>query len=279
MDSSSKLGMLQESFAVNTWHKLQDHSYPNAKLMRNTPTIRRLSGGFGRRESHYDVIPKRKVIDIEHELTLSHKRTFTIQCDALEIKAKQLLLNPIEAMIIQLDFMGEKVLSGPIMLASNTTINELRGSLMAEDKYISLPLGEPYQFQFQIAPNQIRQFVHFMNVQYAIFTVWNSSTMFQVGSCRVCLRDYLLQDSNVDNILREDLDITLCSTTYHEEPSSMIQTQSNLSLGETTVNGKLRLSLTHEAMDLSDTANIVKSHSNALLRFQDFKVFGKLVGW
>merc|ERR1719474_1295454 len=255
--STSKLEMLQESFAVNTWQKLQDHSHPNTKPVNSTQTVRRLRGGYQSGDSsQYDVLPKRKVIDIEHELSLSHKRTFTVQCHSLQIKAKQLLLSPVESIVIQLDFMGNKVRSEPLKLCPNTTITDLRGSLMAEDKYHSLPFAEPHQFQFHIAPNQIRQFIHFLNVRYAIFTVFDSATMFQLGSCRVSMRDYLLQDSDHNDALQEDLEIILCSNTLHQESSSLIQTQWNRSVGETVLSAKLKMSITHKAMNLSDTAHI-----------------------
>merc|ERR1719447_1410601 len=65
VDSASKLGLLQESFAVNSWQKLQDHSYPAAKLLRHSQSVRRMTDG-----SRFEVAPKRKEIDIQRELSL-----------------------------------------------------------------------------------------------------------------------------------------------------------------------------------------------------------------
>ena len=211
-------------------------------------------------------VPNRKMIDIERELNISHERVFIINCVAFNIKAKELLVNPIQSIVIQLDFMGEKVLSDPIMIATDITINNLRESLMLEDKYQSLPFSEPYQFKFHILPNQIRQFIYFMNERFAILTVYNTNTMFQIGCSRICLRDYLLQDITIENVINENIDINISLTSMTNEPLSMIETQPNIHpmFNESIINGKLSLEITHKAIQLTDTAKIVKYASESI---------------
>eukprot|EP01083_Nonionella_stella_P316658 1149290_1 len=273
MDSTSRLALLQESFAVNTWQKIQKHSTSHGattKTLKHSQSIRSLRGGYVTFDfAPFDTMPSRKIVDIDTELRLSHKRRFVICCNALSIQCKQLLLNhPMEAIMIQLDFMGQKQMSPVIQLSSNSTINHLRESLMDEDKYESLPFHDAYAFEFTINPKQIRPFIHFLNEKYAIFTVFNANTMFQIGSCRICLRDLLLQNTNDDDdkenapMVQQNFELPISLTKITDNPSCIIETQPNISLNHcnSTMNGKLCVQIVHEAIDLSDTAKLQYAH-------------------
>eukprot|EP00484_Ammonia_sp_Unknown_P005972 CAMPEP_0197074046 /NCGR_PEP_ID=MMETSP1384-20130603/210909_1 /TAXON_ID=29189 /ORGANISM="Ammonia sp." /LENGTH=1427 /DNA_ID=CAMNT_0042512887 /DNA_START=28 /DNA_END=4311 /DNA_ORIENTATION=- len=254
--SSSKLGILQETFALNTWRKLHGDTYPMAKTLKPSFSARSLRGGYPMFDaSPYDVAPNRKLIDVERELQISHKRMFSIACTALRIKVKQLFVNPVQSVVIQLDFMGDKVISPPMMISSNSTMN-LRESLMDEDKYELMVFSEIFKFEFNILPNQIREFVQFLNERYAIFTVWNANTMYQIGSCRVCFRDLLLQDYSVNNCVQQSNEIPICYTKQNTKPISVIETQPNIAISNTQIYGKLCIEVTHQALDLSDTAKL-----------------------
>eukprot|EP01084_Bolivina_argentea_P032668 60470_1 len=92
------------------------------------------------------------------------------------------------------------------MLSLNA-INNLRESLKIENKYELLPFIESYKFEFNILSNQIREFINFANQKFVIFTIFNADTMFQIGSSRLCLRDFLLQNNcNEHNIIKDNIE-------------------------------------------------------------------------